>query len=179
MTSSPSKDAIKLPPIRRLPLVFASVGSSGVVEDSCKQHREIRNGQNIRDRSPGEGTPGTKVAKKDGQHLLGIGCQEKSLKIHDELEDIQESTLSIKEEYDHTFRVLLLHTYNDTGNLKQDETVNYVSSLSASDVIIATDYAYLERIIGDGQAHILRRHLLPAGINQIWVRSGGLLVVEA
>ncbi|KAF7937659.1 uncharacterized protein EAE98_001973 [Botrytis deweyae] len=148
MTSSPSKDAIKLPsirsilkgptgsctlpsifpivarppiytqlPIRRevfpvnqtltgLSFVFASVQSSDDVEDSCKQQSttsqslEIRNSQSIRDRSPGKRTPGTKVANKDGQHLLEIGFQDKSLKIHDELENIQKRISSIAEEYD-------------------------------------------------------------------------------
>ncbi|TGO79784.1 hypothetical protein BELL_0023g00270 [Botrytis elliptica] len=40
------------------------------------------------------------VANKDGQHLLEIGFQDKSLKIHDELENIQKRISSIAEEYD-------------------------------------------------------------------------------
>ncbi|KAF7934283.1 uncharacterized protein EAE97_008643 [Botrytis byssoidea] len=251
VASSPSKDAIKLPPIGSilegptgsctlplifpivvrpstytqlpirsevfpvnqtligLPLVFASV------EDSCKQQSTIpqsciiRNAQDIRDRSPGEGTPGTKAAKKDGQHLVETGYQDESLKICDELEGIQERICSIIEEYEQLMKEknplrgrsgdikAMPETANEMtakeemtedqkyvpravmGNLKQDETLNYVSSLSSSDVITEIDYAYLKRIIGDGQAHILRRHLLLAGINQIWARSRGLLMVEA
>ncbi|TGO16531.1 hypothetical protein BTUL_0027g00620 [Botrytis tulipae] len=93
-------------PLIGLPLVSASVESPGVVEDSCKQQStisqscEIRNAQGIRDSSPGEGTPGTKVAKKDGQHLLEMGYQDESLKIHDDHEDIQERIRSIIEEYE-------------------------------------------------------------------------------
>ncbi|TGO50822.1 hypothetical protein BCON_0175g00080 [Botryotinia convoluta] len=176
-----------------LPLVFASVQSSDDVEDSCKQQsttsqsREIRNGQSIRDRSPGERTPGTKVANKDGQHLLEIGYQDESLKIHDELEDIQERICSIIEEYEQLMkeknrsrrRSEDIKAMTETANeMTAKEEMTEDQNLSSSDVIIAIDYAYLKRIIGGKQTHIFRRHLLPARINQIWVRSGGSLVVE-
>ncbi|TGO67522.1 hypothetical protein BOTNAR_0040g00070 [Botryotinia narcissicola] len=236
VASSPSKDAIKLPPIGSilegptgsctlppifpivvrpstytqlpirsevfpvnqtligLPLVFASVESLGVVEDSCKQQSTIpqsciiRNAQDIRDRSPGEGTPGTKVAKKDGQHLVETGYQDESLKIYDELEGIQERICSIIEEYEQLMKeknplrgrsgdIKAMPETADEMTAKEEMTED--QNLSSSDVITEIDYAYLKRIIGDGQAHILRRHLLLAGINQIWARSSGLLMVEA
>ncbi|TEY70209.1 hypothetical protein BOTCAL_0110g00210 [Botryotinia calthae] len=236
MASSPSKDAIQLPSIRRLlegpagsctlppvlpiavkppvhtqlpirskffpvnqtlterlPLEFASVQLLDEDENSCRQQLtrsqslEIRNGKSIRDRSPVEGIPGTKVAIKDAQDLLEIRYRDERLKIHHDLEDIQERICSTLEECEQLMKEknrlqrrsedieVMTGTSNETS-VKEKMTED--QNLSSSDVIIAIDYAYLKRIIDGEQTHIFRRHLLPAGINRIWVRSGGSLVAE-
>lgn len=88
----------------RFPLEFSSVYLLDGDENSCRQQLtrsqslEIRNGQSIRDRSPVEGIPGTKVAVNDAQGLLEIRYRDERLKIHHDLEDIQERICSTLEE---------------------------------------------------------------------------------
>ncbi|ATZ54328.1 hypothetical protein BCIN_10g03360 [Botrytis cinerea B05.10] len=177
----------------RPPLEFASVQLLDEDENSCRQQLtrsqslEIRNGQSIRGRSPVEGIPGTKVAVNDAQYLLEIRYRDERLKIHHDLEDIQERICSILEECEQLMKEknrlqrrsedikVMTGTPNETL-VKEEMTED--QNLSSSDVIIAIDQAYLKRIIDGEQTHIFRRHLLPAGINRIWVRSGGSLVAE-